>query len=305
VVGPAGRSPFSTTRPDFLGRRPGLCRSSSHHHAREPIGSGGTRRGTGRRARCSPLDIIESRNSFRTEQASAHEDRKRQAQVIAPLTSRRQRAAFCAARPVAPLLERLPTAVPWRERPPEMAALPAKPAAREAVAHATLKDVSTLVAGGSSTVGIASVSTGLRSQIHDAILPRSGHDPALTSHISSRQNSPWILRELAALTTMVSVEEHRPSRDHDRAVLGVVKALAALDPAGYGLDGASAQLEVAPMRWPTKLVLISALTRRVRSRIVKFSSVPSRTPPQSRQTRSAASERSQSKAISAFNNQSI
>jgi hypothetical protein len=43
----------------------------------------------------------------------------------------------------------------------------------------------------------------------------------------------------------------------------------------------------------------------VRSRIVKISSVPSRTPPQSRQTRSAASERSQSKAISAFNNQSI
>ena len=30
-------------------------------------------------------------------------------------------------------------------------------------------------------------------------------------------------------------------------MLGVVKALAALDHAGYGLDGASAQLEVALM----------------------------------------------------------
>ena len=29
-------------------------------------------------------------------------------------------------------------AVPWRERPPEMAAWPAKPAARDVVAHATL-----------------------------------------------------------------------------------------------------------------------------------------------------------------------
>ena len=39
----------------------------------------------------------------------------------------------------------------------------------------------------------------------------------------------------------------RPSHDQRRAVLAVVKALAALDPAGYGLDGASAQLEVALM----------------------------------------------------------
>jgi hypothetical protein len=53
---------------------------------------------------------------------------------------------------------------PWREPPPEKDPLPANPAAREVVAHATLKDVSTLVAGGSSTAGIASVSTGLRSQ---------------------------------------------------------------------------------------------------------------------------------------------
>jgi hypothetical protein len=36
---------------------------------------------------------------------------------------------------------------------------------------------------------------------------------------------------------------NRPSHDQDRAVLSVVKALAALDPAGCGLDGASAQLE--------------------------------------------------------------
>ena len=35
----------------------------------------------------------------------------------------------------------------------------------------------------------------------------------------------------------------RPSHDQRRAVLDVVKALAALDPAGFGLDDACAQLE--------------------------------------------------------------
>jgi hypothetical protein len=34
-----------------------------------------------------------------------------------------------------------------------------------------------------------------------------------------------------------------PSHDQHRAVLDVVKALAALDPAGFGLDDACAQLE--------------------------------------------------------------
>jgi hypothetical protein len=37
--------------------------------------------------------------------------------------------------------------------------------------------------------------------------------------------------------------EHRPSHDQRRAVLDGVKALAALDPAGFGLDAACAQLE--------------------------------------------------------------
>ena len=40
---------------------------------------------------------------------------------------------------VAPLPERSPTAVPWRERPPETAGWPAKPAASEVVAHATAR----------------------------------------------------------------------------------------------------------------------------------------------------------------------
>jgi hypothetical protein len=46
---------------------------------------------------------------------------------------------------------------------------------------------------------------------------------------------------------MISAKKHRPSHDQDRAVLGVVKAVAALDPAGCGLDDAAAQLEVALM----------------------------------------------------------
>ena len=52
--------------------------------------------------------------------------------------------------------------------------------------------------------------------------------------------------ERAALSTTDSAAVlalHRPSHDQRRAVLGIVKALAALDPAGFGLDDACAQLE--------------------------------------------------------------
>jgi len=42
---------------------------------------------------------------------------------------------------------------------------------------------------------------------------------------------------------MISAKKHRPSHEEDRAVLDVVKALAMLDPAGFGLDDACAQLE--------------------------------------------------------------
>ena len=50
--------------------------------------------------------------------------------------------------------------------------------------------------------------------------------------------------ERTALSTLIPVRPvHRPSHDQRRAVLDVVKALAALDPAGFGLDDACAQLE--------------------------------------------------------------
>ena len=65
--------------------------------------------------------------------------------------------------------------------------------------------------------------------------------------VFSRANAPQIPRETRRTFSRLCSPEHRPSHDQDRAVLGVVKALAALDPAGYGLDGASAQLEVALM----------------------------------------------------------
>jgi hypothetical protein len=41
---------------------------------------------------------------------------------------------------------------------------------------------------------------------------------------------------------MISAWERRPSHGQDRAVLDVVKALAALDPSGFGLDDICAQL---------------------------------------------------------------
>jgi hypothetical protein len=64
-----------------------------------------------------------------------------QLQIVVQVAVRRPRAAICAARLVAPLPERSPTAIPWRERPPELTPGPAKPAATDVVAHATQKDV--------------------------------------------------------------------------------------------------------------------------------------------------------------------
>lgn len=55
------------------------------------------------------------------------------------VTNGRPRAALRAARLVSPLFGRSPTLIPWRERPPEMTAWPAKPAATDVVAHATLE----------------------------------------------------------------------------------------------------------------------------------------------------------------------
>ena len=61
--------------------------------------------------------------------------------------------------------------------------------------------------------------------------------------VLSRANAPQIHRETRRTFSRLCSPEHRPSHDQDRAVLGVVKALAALDPSRYGLDGACAQLE--------------------------------------------------------------
>jgi hypothetical protein len=61
--------------------------------------------------------------------------------------------------------------------------------------------------------------------------------------VSSRQNSNQILPTFGCTFCDAFGEDHRPSHGEDRAVLDVVKALASLDPAGFGLDAASAQLE--------------------------------------------------------------
>jgi hypothetical protein len=60
-------------------------------------------------------------------------------------------------------------------------------------------------------------------------------------------------------------------------VLGLVKALATLDPSGFGLDDACAQLEGSTYVMAEEALLFSVLTRSAGSRIVKISSVPSRT----------------------------
>jgi len=71
-----------------------------------------------------------------------------QLQIVVQVAARRHRAALCAARLMAPLPERAPTAVPWRERPHEMTAWPATPAATDVVAHATLRIAGALVGDG-------------------------------------------------------------------------------------------------------------------------------------------------------------
>ena len=93
------------------------------------------------RARCSPW-MAQRRESFLVDERDSRAARAhRQLQVVAHVTGRRRRAALPAARLVAPLPEPSPTAIPWRERPPEMAAWPAKPAASDVVAHATAERV--------------------------------------------------------------------------------------------------------------------------------------------------------------------
>ena len=66
--------------------------------------------------------------------ASAHRNCKSVARLQAVVG-----AAPRAARLVAPLPGRSPMVIGWRERPPEMAAWAAKPAATDVVAHATVK----------------------------------------------------------------------------------------------------------------------------------------------------------------------
>ena len=91
-----------------------------------------------------------------------------QLQVVAQVRSDPRRAALFAARLVASLPERAPTAVPWRERPPEMAAWPAKAAASDVVAHATAERVFATCASTVSPVEAAVNSTrNLRENLRD------------------------------------------------------------------------------------------------------------------------------------------
>jgi hypothetical protein len=54
--------------------------------------------------------------------------------------------------------------------------------------------------------------------------------------------TPQIAREMRC-TLSDGSRRRRPSHEQHRAVLGVIKALAALDPTGFGLDDGCAQLE--------------------------------------------------------------
>src|SRR5262245_56980773 len=102
---------------------------------------GGTRRGTVPRARCSSRDgSCAHDSSWWTNATRAQHVHMATAGRRAGYT-RCRRAAFYAARLVPPLPERSPTAIPWRERPPEKTAWLATPAAGDVVAHATAERV--------------------------------------------------------------------------------------------------------------------------------------------------------------------
>ena len=72
----------------------------------------------------------------------ARGERIRQVQIVVQVAARRPRAALCAARNDSMASTTRPMAVPWRERPRDLAALAITPAARGVVAHATLSAAS-------------------------------------------------------------------------------------------------------------------------------------------------------------------
>jgi hypothetical protein len=86
-------------------------------------------------------------------------------------------------------------------------------------------------------------------------------------------------------------------------VLDVVKALAALDPEGFGLDDICARSEVAICDGRRNSTSISTLTGCAGSRIVKVSSMPLGIPPQSRQMRSAEADALRATLPAPLNNQ--
>lgn len=92
-------------------------------------------------ARCSPWIRLRRGIALGRRTRLARGGPVRQLQIIVQVAARRPRAALSAARLAAPRPERSPTAVPWREAPPEMAGWPARLAASEVVAHATAERV--------------------------------------------------------------------------------------------------------------------------------------------------------------------
>jgi hypothetical protein len=108
--------------------------------ARVRVSRGNTGGGTPLPREVFPLGSLRRGFVLPNEGDSRTYERTGQLPVVVQVTRRSRRAALCAARLVAPSPERSLTAIPWRERPPEMAAWSAKPAATDVVAHTTLKE---------------------------------------------------------------------------------------------------------------------------------------------------------------------
>ena len=87
-------------------------------HCSISASTGGTPGGNGASREVFPLGAFAPRARSWLRTWLARGERIRQVQIVVQVAARRRAAAFCAARLVDPVLERSPTAVPWRERPP-------------------------------------------------------------------------------------------------------------------------------------------------------------------------------------------
>jgi hypothetical protein len=116
------------------------------------------------------------------------------------LQARRLGAALCAARLVALMPARAPTPVSWRERPREMAAWPAKPAATDVVAHAAPEQAVGVRVGIESPPACAEGSNRSGEQVDESLSPLLS---LVARAVVTRVRGADLLRDFAHFSTNI------------------------------------------------------------------------------------------------------